>query len=500
MSLNGLLDVPVHRPGGSARIPGMKASQPLRAAIVTALAGLIFTGYSAPASAAGPSFGLRPAVAMDAPFRWSASDYALRCEGRPVRVRIRGARGWMAKVNGGVLRSGGFTERIPAAAGRRSTVTFTRNGQRRRFHLRCLPRDFPDYEFRRLRPGGPAFLFIQMDRYYPTIFNSDGVPVWWFKASGVPDNFQLMPDGTVSLDPVDDRSFQVGTYEVRSLAGRFIRRVGNHDGGTADIHELLRLPNGNYVFGRQVLVEGVDTSDYGGSADSTVVEFQILEVTPGGRVVWRWNSADHIGLAETGRWWDEPILDTEPYDVKHWNSVEIRGRYMLLSFRHLDAVYKIDRRTGRIVWKLGGTPTPERLDVVGDPLGNFPLGAQHDARFLDGNTISIYDNRSALPQPARVVSYRINESTGRARLLRAFGDPRTPISVCCGSARRVGRSWVVGWGGNSLIGGYDLRGRRLWSLTIDKFTYRANYATSKQLKVRRVRRAMDAITRRGAAG
>ena len=172
---------------------------------------------------------------------------------------------------------------------------------------------------------------------------------------------------------------------------------------------------------------------------------------------------------------------------------------MILSFRHLDAVYKIDRRTGRIVWKLGGTRTPKRLDVVGDPHGNFPLGAQHDARFLSDGTISVYDNRSALPQPARVVRYRINERAGRARLVQAFSERRTPISVCCGSARRSGAAgWSAG-AGMSLIGGYNLRGRRLWSLTIDKFTYRANYATSKQLKLRRVRRAMDRVTRRGAA-
>ena len=476
----------------------MSASRPLRAAILTLTAATLLGALPASASAR-PNFTVRPAAALDAPFRWDVTDHALRCEERVVRIQVRGAPGWRTKVGGRPFRRGSFSVPMSGKPGRRTVVTFRRGRRVRRFHLRCLPADYPDYEFRRVRPGGPAFLFIQMDRYYPTIFNRDGVPVWWFKASGVPDNFMLLPDGRVALDPVDDRSFQIGTYEVRSLSGRFIRNVGNHGGGTADIHELLKLPNGNWMMGRQVIRGGVDTSAFGGSANSRVVDIEIQEVTPRGRVVWRWNSGDHIRLAETGRWWNEPILDFEPYDIVHWNSVDVKGRYVILSFRHLDAVYKIDRRTGRIVWKLGGTRTPKRLDVVGDPLGNFPLGAQHDARFLSDGTISVYDNRSALPQPARVVRYRVNERAGRARLVQAFGERRTPISVCCGSARRVGRSWVVGWGGNSLIGGYNLRGRRLWSLTIDKFTYRANYATSKQLKLRRVRRAMDRVARRGAA-
>lgn len=483
----------------------MSSRHPLRATVLLALALATFAALPAWASAKRPSFTVRPAAALEAPIRWSAPDHVLRCERGPVRIRVRGAAGWTARVNGTRFRSGGFTARIPRVAGLRSTVTFRRGDQRKRFHLRCLPRDYPGYEFRRVRPGGPAFIFMQMDRYYATIFDRNGVPVWWFKASGVPDNFSLLPDGNVALDPVDDRSFQIGTYEVRSLSGRFIRKVGNHGGGTADIHELLQLPNGNWMLGRQKIRHGVDTTEFGGSADSSVVDIEIQEVTPRGRVVWRWNSADHIGLEETGRWWNEPILadrrfDSKTYDIVHWNSVDVKGNYVILSFRHLDAVYKVDRRTGEIVWKLGGTQTPESLEIRGDPLGHHPLGAQHDARFLADGTISIYDNRSALPEPARVVRFRVNEATRTARLVQAFGDGRVPVSVCCGSARRVGRSWLVGWGGTSLTGGYDLRGRRLFSLTVDKLPYRANYATSRQLSKLRVRRGMDAIARRGRAG
>jgi hypothetical protein len=477
----------------------MRVPYPLRGAALLAVAGLL-AAVPAAASAARPSFTVRPAAALDVAFRWEVSDHALRCAGRSVSIRIRGARGWRAKVGGRPFRSGSFSVPMSGRPGRRKVAIFRRGRTLKRFHLRCLPSDYPSYGFRRVRPGGPAFVLVEMDRRYPTIFNRDGVPVWWLKARGVPTNFELMADGTVSFVPVRDRSVQEGIFEIRTLGGRLLRRVGRHGRGKADVHELLRLRNGNYLLGRKVLRRGVDTRRFGGSENSSVIDIEIQEVTPRGRVVWRWNSADRIALAETGRWWRKPILDSEPYDIVHWNSVDVRGRYAILSFRHLDAVYKIDRRTGRIVWKLGGTRTPERLNVVGDPLGRFPLGAQHDARFLTDGTISIYDNRSELRQPPRVVRYRINEPAGRARLVQAIGERRTPNSLCCGSARRVGRSWVVGWGRNRLIGGYDLRGRRLWSLTISNFSYRAHYATSRKLRPGRVRAAMDAIARRGAAG
>ena len=70
-------------------------------------------------------------------------------------------------------------------------------------------------------------------------------------------------------------------------------------GPVADIHDLQLLPNGNYLVGGQVVKSHVDTSAYGGSADATVTGFQIQEVTPGGQLVWKWDSLDHIGLAQT---------------------------------------------------------------------------------------------------------------------------------------------------------------------------------------------------------
>jgi arylsulfotransferase ASST len=478
----------------------MRPSYPLRVVILVALA-LLFA-LPAAASAARPSFTVQPATALDTPFRWNVSDHALRCEDRPVQLRIRGARGWTASVAGAPPRRGSFSAPIRIKPGVRTTVIFKRGSEARGFHVRCLPPTFPAYEFRRVRPGGPPFIFMQLGGFYAAIFNADGVPVWWFKADGAPYNFQLLRRGRVALIPAEGFTFEVRAWEVFSLGGRLLERVGGRGRGTVDVHELLALGNGNLLMGRRVVRQHVDARPEG-PADADVVDIEIQEVTPGGRVVWRWNSADHISTAETGRWWDEPILGFEPYDLVHWNSIAIQGHRALLSFRHLDAVYEIDRRTGDILWKLGGTPTADSLEVRNDPHGSFPLGGQHDARYLRDGSISIFDNRTALAGPPRVVRYRIDRQRGVANLVQAFGDPRVPASVCCGSSRRLrGGNWLVAWGGYpvALVGGYDRRGRRLFSLrTADRFTYRANYATARQLDMQRLRRAMDAVARRGRA-
>ena len=103
-------------------------------------------------------------------------------------------------------------------------------------------------------------------------------------------------------------------------------------------------------------------------------------MSPGGQLVWDWKTQDHIALAETGRWW--PLAIGFDYDLVHWNSIQPAGNgSVIASFRHLDAVYKIDKSTGAIVWKLGGTSRPESLNVIGDPFA-YTFGGQHDARLL----------------------------------------------------------------------------------------------------------------------
>jgi hypothetical protein len=362
--------------------------------------------------------------------------------------------------------------------------------------VRCLPPDFPDYSFKRTAPGGPALFSMQLGEQYAAIFDRNGVPVWWYKASGEPDNAQVLSDGTIAFDPVDQANFQTGDYEIRTLTGRLLRVISGADGAAADIHEIQLLPNGNYLIGAQVTYPDVDTSAYGGSISSTVTGIEIQELTPDGDLVWRWNSKDHIGLEETGRWWNNQFLDNEPYDVVHWNSAEPVGkRYLLLSFRHTDAVYEVDRRSGKVVWKLGGTETPESLDVSNDPYGDYPLGGQHDARVQPDGTITIHDNRTALGDPPRAVRYRVNAEHGTARLVQSIADPDVPDSFCCGSARPLDSGdWLIGWGGNGLVGAYDAGGGRIFSLKLaEGFSYRANPVPEGVTTKPDLREAMDKL-------
>jgi hypothetical protein len=188
------------------------------------------------------------------------------------------------------------------------------------------------------------------------------------------------------------------------------------------------------------------------------------------------------------------------YDIAHWNSLEAAGDSVIASFRHFDAVYKIRKETGEIVWKLGGTTTPQSLEVRNEPRTHV-LGAQHDARLLDDGTVSVFDNRTNLRHNLpRVARFRINEAAGTATHLGSITDPDVPASLCCGSARLLGNGhWLISWGkdatGNTgSIGGYEPDGDRTFLLRFDKgFSYRAEPVPAGVVTAADLRQAMDAM-------
>jgi len=470
----------------------------LTAFLSTILLGLLLTAPGM-AAAAKPSF---TATGIQSEFDWNARDYVLRsCEGGARQVSVTGAKGWKSSVDGAEAKGGSYAAPFTKQADEGLTVKFTKKGKKQQkrasFHLRCLPADFPLYAFDRVgnRTGGPDMFSMQMGGDYGAIIDSNGTPVYWLEADGHPDNFTVLQDGTLTWSPVDQILLQVGPLEVRTLQNELIHRFTGSPGTTADVHEMLLLPNGNYLFGAQHIFQA-DTTAFGGSADSDVIGIEVQEWTPQEKEVWSWSSEDKIGLEETGRWWDSPILDTEPYDATHWNAVEPDGKnFMLISMRHTDALYKIDKRSGEIVWKLGGTPTDDSLKVLDDPKADYPFGGQHDVR-LDGDDLTVFDNQTNMedPQP-RALRYKIDEKKGTATLVEEIKDKGAQFSACCGSARRFDDgSWLVGFGGNpdAGIAAFNAQGKRIYRFTLNAgFSYRAQPVPEGSVSKKDLRGAMN---------
>ena len=319
-----------------------------------------------------------------------------------------------------------------------------------------------------------------------------------------PIDAKLLSDNTVAYGSYFGGGFgsnPAGAYYIRRLDGTLVRKL-QAVGTTTDFHDLQELPGGNYLIASYKPRDHVDLSPYSGPSDATVVDAEIQEVTPAGSLVWSWNSKDHIDLAESTDWWRTILLFPTPLpdgrtarDVVHFNSVEPDGGSVIISLRHTDGVFRIDRTDGHIQWKLGGTTTPESLTVLGDPQ-THPLSGQHDARRLADGTVSVFDNGTGQNRPPRVVRYQIDPVAKTATLVESLSDPEVPTSSCCGSARKLGSGgWLVGWGGPHFFGEYASAAPRVLSLKFDDtvFSYRSFPVPQGRLSAASLRQGMDTM-------
>jgi Arylsulfotransferase (ASST) len=178
----------------------------------------------------------------------------------------------------------------------------------------------------------------------------------------------------------------------------------------------------------------------------------------------------------------------------------------MVSFRHLDAIYRIKRTDGSIAWKLGGTTRPESLHVLNDPLstGEDVFHGQHDARVLGDGTVTVHDNgfHPAAQRPPRAVRFAIDADARTATLVEQKTDPGPPLTAfCCGSARRLpGGNWVMAWGSSELITEVSAAGERITSLQFEghTFSYRVHPVPFGRLSAAALRAGMDAQYPRAA--
>ena len=68
------------------------------------------------------------------------------------------------------------------------------------YHVRCLPNNFPKWTFEKYGPSRADSMEVvhgHADRGYGTIFDGNGVPIWWLRDCW-PERPKLLADGTLA--------------------------------------------------------------------------------------------------------------------------------------------------------------------------------------------------------------------------------------------------------------------------------------------------------------
>jgi arylsulfotransferase ASST len=316
---------------------------------------------------------------------------------------------------------------------------------------------------RRVGATAPGYLFLapkkKVAQMGPLIVDDEGEVVWFHPTKASIADFRVQRyRGQPVLTWWEGHSTKGvgrGRYEIYDTSYRRIAEVRAGHGFSGDLHEFVITPQGTALIPIYARVKR-DLSALGGPANGSVYDSVIQELDlVTGRVLFQWRSLDHVGLGESYLK-KIPKKASEAYDYLHVNSIEPGPKETLIvSARHTRAVYAISKRTGRIVWQLGG----KRSDFAMGPGTRF--GWQHDARLHADGTLTIFDNEAApaLAKRSRVIVLRLDTKAMTAKLARTYVHPNGLLANSQGDAQFLPDGHVlVGWGAQPYVTEFDRAG------------------------------------------
>jgi hypothetical protein len=268
-------------------------------------------------------------------------------------------------------------------------------------------------------------------------------------------NFKGAPVLTWWQGAFDPAGFGQGTGYIADMRYSTVATVEAANGLGADLHEFLLTPSGTALITAYAPATA-DLSPLGGAASGAVYSGVVQEIDVAtGNLLFEWRSLDHIPVDET-----YAPLGTGPLDYFHINSIAVdpTDGNLLISARNTWAVYKLDRSTGAVVWRLGG----KRSDFA---MGSGTTFAwQHDAQAHGDGVLTLFDDGAAptVESQSRALQLAVNEKARTAALARAFTHPARLVAESQGNFQLLPEGGaIVGWGSEPYFSHFDAKGALL---------------------------------------
>lgn len=272
---------------------------------------------------------------------------------------------------------------------------------------------------------------------------------------------------------VSQRGHGLGHFVMRDSSYQEIAKfqvANGYPGG--DQHEFLLTPQGTALV---IIYNPVrwDLSPVGGLPNGVALDSVVQEIDiETGRVLFEWHSLDHIDIDETHR--QPPDNPQVPLDYVHVNSIDVdHDGHFIVSARNTSAIYKIDRRTSDVLWRLNGKRSSFTMGA------GTPFAYQHDARVQPNGELSLFDNAAesadiGVPSRGMVLDLDTDEMT--ATLLREYIHPTEIVSVSQGNMQTLPNGNVfIGWGSAPVFSEFDSNGLLRFNgrFPINVISYRA---------------------------
>jgi len=321
------------------------------------------------------------------------------------------------------------------------------------FTTDTLPSDLPRYNATGTDPS-PGYVVFAAGAFGLAIDNTGRV-VWYRRFPKGPGlNFIAQPNGRFTARPQTEPTDLGHWVEVDPL-GNVTREPGCARGLSPRLHDFLGERDGSYwLLCDETRI--MDLTSVGGVANASVTGTAVQHLSASGVVLFDWSPFDHFA-----------ITDGDPKDRRgasvnwtHGNAIDFDSDgNLIVSFRNLSEVTKIDVRTGDVLWRLGGRRN--EFTFVDAPTPSF--AGQHSPRTYAPGALMLLDNIGD-PTESRAEWYTIDERSRTARLVHWHGTPGV-ITLIGGSMQSLpGSRTLVSFGTAGRVEEYDAAGRVVWRI------------------------------------
>ena len=263
---------------------------------------------------------------------------------------------------------------------------------------------------------------------------------------------------------------------------KLIATVKAGDGAATDMHEFQLTPWNTALITATKTVRA-NLAAFGGPKNQVVTDGIVQEIDiRTGKVLFQWDSAGHVPYGDSHL--PLPGNANEGWDWFHINAAHLDpSGNLIVDSRYTWAFYDVSRRTGKVLWQLGGKHSSFKEKAApGQVLDN--AGAifawQHDPVAVSSDVYTVFDDESdgdstQLPY-SRAVTVRLDFKTHVATLVKAFRQPEGLLTVAFGSVQTTSDGdQFVGWGQAPYVSEFSPSGKLVYNAEFPRgdFNYRA---------------------------
>jgi arylsulfate sulfotransferase len=238
-----------------------------------------------------------------------------------------------------------------------------------------------------------------------------------------------------------------------------------------DVHEFILLGDKHYIYETYYEETPNNIPDSLHPSSGVKVAACIIQEVLNGSVVFQWDGTQYPELysasVENNNFSDTATL----LDYMHMNSicVDSLDNNLIVSFRNLNEIVKLNRQTGQIIWRLGGNKTDFALTQ------NEIFLRQHYPRLIEnGQTLIVLDNgQDSIRAYSRILEFQLNQNSMTISSFKSFNIPDHFIQFA-GSVKKEGNEYFIGGGSAdySLQVNYTT-GQELMRMNLKYSSYRA---------------------------